>query len=277
MRRAPLAHSLLLAAAGLAALEPAAAAGDARRKVVVLEFRARSQAAPNIGARIAEVLTRASRLDVMGPDEARQRFGAALDAEVTRCRGEAACVARLGARLGTDEVLLVGVSELGDVILTLQRIDSGKAEVAARLAEALPPGAGPAAARLEAYLRRVFPAADFQRYGTIRVATGVAGAAVFLGRRRVGETPLSPIRVKAPADYSVTVRKSGFADFRADIAVGADSQVEVRPELAALSSDAWYKKWWVLAIAGAVTVGAVGAAVLATRGSDGIPVRVEGF
>lgn len=272
MRRA-----LLLIAAALAALEPAAAAGPARRKVAVLEFRARSQAAPRIGARIAEVLTRASRLEVVSPDEARQRFGAQLDAEVTRCRGEAACVAKLGGRLEVDEVLLVGVSELGDVILTLQRIDTNKGEVAGRVAEALPPGAGPGAAGLEAYLRRVFPAADFQRFGTIRVATAVSGAAVFLGRRRVGETPLSPIRVKAPADYRVTVKKDGFADFRADIAVGADSQVEVRPELAALSSDAWYKRWWVLAIAGAVTVGAVGAAVLATRGSDGIPVRVEGF
>lgn len=269
-------HGGALVLALLAALAGPAAADEARRSVAVLEFRAGSQAMPRIGSRLAGVLGKASRLEVVTPDEARQRF-ASIDAAVNECSGAAPCIGRLGGRLGVDEVLLVGVSELGDVILTLQRIESRGGRVAARLAEAMTAGAGPGPPELERYLRRVFPERDFQRFGTIRVETNVSGAAVFLGSRRVGATPLSPIRVRAPSDYQVTVKKKGFSEFRAQIAVGADSEVEVHPELAALASDAWYRKWWVLAIAGAATAGAVGAAILVTRDADDVPVTIEPF
>ena len=56
---------------------------------------------------------------------------------MVECAGDAVCIGAIGARLGTDEVLLVGVSELGDVIFTLQRIKSGDGTVDGRVAEAL--------------------------------------------------------------------------------------------------------------------------------------------
>jgi hypothetical protein len=268
---------IALAAALAAALAlPASAAGEeAPGSVAVLEFRAGSRAAPRIADRVAETLARIGRLEVIGLDAARRRFGPGLDAAVSSCGGRPGCVADLGARLGVDEILLVGVSELGDVILTLQRIGAGGA-VASRLAEALPPNAAPSPDQLEAYLRRVFPAAVFERFGAIRVETDLAGAEVFLGERKIGATPLAPIRVRAPADYEVTVKKPGYAAFRARINVAAGTDIRVRPELARLGDDAWYKKWWVLAIAGGITAATIGTAIIVTR-SDDVPVTVEPF
>ena len=259
----------------------AAGAGDVLadtegRHIAVLEVRAGSTAAPKIGADLATRLAAASSLEVVSPDAARRRYGANLDAEVTACVGQARCIARLAGALEVDEILLVGISELGDVIMTLQRIDR-RGKVAARLAEAMPAGKTPSPADLDGFLRRVFPESDFQRFGSIRVEANIRGASVFFGKKKVGTTPLAPVKVLAPRDYEVRVSKSGYSPFRANIAVAPDSEVKVNPELTALPDAAWYKRWWVLAIAGGVAAAAtVGAVVIVTRDS-GVPVSVEPF
>lgn len=269
--------SLAAVAAALAVGTAAAAAETPRRRVAVLEVRVGSTAAPDIGAKLAARLEATSSLDVMSPDAARRSYGAALDAKVTGCVGQARCVGRMAAALEVDEILLVGVSELGDVILTLQRIDR-RGAVAARLAEAMPAGTAPSASDLDRFLRRVFPESDFQRFGSIRVEANIRGASVFFGERKVGITPLAPVRVLAPRDYEVRVAKSGYSPFRANIAVAPESEVRVNPELTALPDDAWYKRWWVLAIAGGVAAAAtVGTVVLMTSDSGDVPVSVEPF
>jgi hypothetical protein len=275
MRRAAAAIAALAAGLGAAAEAPAEDARD--RKVAVLEVRSGSTAAPQLGARLAQQLGRSTSLAVLSPDAARQAYGDKLDDDASRCVGQAGCIARIAHRLEVDEILLVGISELGDIIVTLQRI-RGDGEVAGRVAEAMPAGAMPGARDLDRFLRRVFPESDFERYGTIRVEANIKGAAVYVGEKKIGTTPLAPVQVLAPADYQVTVSKSGYSPFRAAIEVGPDSVVKVEPELVMLQRDAWYKKWWVLAIAGGVTAAAtVGAVILVTRDGGDVPVMVEPF
>lgn len=212
------------------------------RHVAVLEYRAGSSAVPRIGTRTAALLRAKTSLQVIDEDDARAAKGARVDRAVARCSGQPRCVAGIGRALGADEVLLVGVSELGDVILTFQRVDVTSARVVARVAEALAPGTVPEDGAIVGYLRRVLPRADFVRWGTIEIHANVAGARVEIGGALRGTTPLRPLRVHAPAAYVIAVDKSGYVGFRAEVNVPPDAIVRVEPVLRP-SHDAWYDRW----------------------------------
>ena len=171
------------------------------------------------------------------------------------CQGEADCVARIGADLSAAEVLLVGVSEFGDVILTLQRIDVKSGKVLTRIAEALAPGDEPNDKQLIGWLKRVLPVSDFLQYGTIRIAASVAGARITIGGRDHGLTPVvDPILVLAPATYDIRISKEGYTAFRASIAVPPDGEVDVRSLLTRNTTS----KWWIAAVVGTAAVAIAG-------------------
>lgn len=257
----------IVLAAGVARGQP-----DGKRRVAVLEFRQGSSELPEIDQRLAGLLGQITSLDVVDASAARRRYGEHLDRDLVKCRGAAACVARIGARLEAVEVLLVGVSEFGDVILTLQRIRVNGGKVDTRIAEALEAGSPPESDVLRAYLERVMPKSDFLRYGTIRIAANEEGATVSIDRKPRGVTPVEPIKVPAPATYRIEVSKPGFMTFTATVKVPPDASVDVHTNLTSRTDDAWYKKWWVAAIAGTVVVGAATTAVILTR-SD--PTEVD--
>ncbi|MEO6776727.1 MAG: hypothetical protein ABI467_27545, partial [Kofleriaceae bacterium] len=129
---------VVCAAVGVAHADP-----DPKRKVVVLEYRASSSALPGIANKVVAALGTQTSLQLLGPDQARAVFGDHLEQAIVRCMGGAECIAKIGARLGAQEVLLIGISELGDVILTMQRIDVATHTVEARIADSLASGAAP--------------------------------------------------------------------------------------------------------------------------------------
>lgn len=253
------------------------AAAKRKRKVAVLEFRGGARGASELGQRMALILRQATSLVVSDPDDARRTLGPKIDEELARCAGDAACVARIGARLGVDEVLLVGISELGDLIVALQRVDVRTRAVASRIAESLPPDTEPDDATIERWLRRLMPPEDFRRYGTIRVRSNVDGALVRVGGEARGTTPIAPIVVEAPARIEVRVTKKGYVEFVARIDVPPDATVEVTPELSRRgAADAWQKKWWVWALAGTLLTGAVVmGVVLGQDEPTGVPISVH--
>jgi hypothetical protein len=252
-------------------------APDAKRKLAVIEFRAGSAALPEISQRAAALLDRLTSLDVLDQNGARATYGANLDSAIVDCAGEAVCVGKIAKQLGVDELLLVGIAEFGDVILTLQRIDADSGTVMSRVAEALAADSTTSNEALEGYLRRVLPKEDFLRYGVIRINANVEGASVSVGDKPRGVTPIQPLRVEAPATYPILVAKPGFVDFRASVAVPPDAEVLVRPQLVRKSSGggSWYTTWWVLAIAGTVAAGAVTTAIIVSR-DDADSVGVSG-
>ena len=244
---------LTLALSGLAAAQE-----SPRRKVAVLEYRAGTRVLEGIGDRLAAILQKRTSLVISTPEDARRRLPT-VDAELARCAGGAPCVAALGRRLGVDEVLLIGVSELGDVILGMQRVRSQGGAVEARVAESLGAGDVPDDGQLAGYLKRLLPPEDFKRFGVIRVRADVRGARVFVGGEARGETPMGDLRVAASATYAVRVSKKGYVDFNARVMVPPDGTVEVVPKLTLVGRGGaapWYGKWWVWA--------GVGGAVVAT-------------
>jgi hypothetical protein len=250
---------------------------DGRRKVAVLEYRAGSSALPGIDASIAQLLSQQTSLGVIDADEARKAYGGKLDADVVNCAGEPACIAKIGGKVGAKEVLLVGVSEFGDVILTLQRIDVKQKDVAMRIAEALAEDAAPSDEDLGGYLRRVMPESDFLQYGTIKLSANLTGADVYVGKVKHGKTPIEAIKVAAPATYELRLTKKGYVPFQAKVVVPPDAEVEVtaRMTLEGGGGGAWYTKWWVAAIAGVGVAGGSGIGVWATQ-ADPTSVPVGG-
>jgi hypothetical protein len=262
--RRPVALLLLLAAAA-----PARAAEE-RRKVAVLEYRAGAEGAPDLGARTAARLRKLAALTVIDPQEARRR-NPRVDAQLARCAGNASCVSRAGVTVEADEVLLVAVSQLGDLVVNLQRIDVEGEKVAAQHSEVLSEGAVPEAKideRIDEWLKKLYPPEVFKRYGFIAVTSNVDGAKVTINEKDAGETPLpDKIRVLAPRNYHVGLTRSGYLPFSARIDVVPDSSVEVRAELSPeTASVPWYKRWYVWGIVGGVAAGvAIGTAVYLTR------------
>jgi hypothetical protein len=254
-----------------------ARAEDPRRSVAVLEFRSDSSALPDIGTRFASLLGSRTSLKVLGDDQARQRYGTSLDADVVACDGEAKCIGRVGQKLGVAEVMLIGVSELGDVILTVQRIDSKSGKVRARLAEALAADSAPEDDGLAAYLGRVLPAEDFVRFGTIVIKVNVAGAEVIVGGESRGQSPIPDLRLPAPATYPIEVKKLGYLPFKAEVEVPPDANMRVNANLTkpGQGGGAWYTKWYVGAGAGVLLAGAITGAVLLSRERDSVPIGGE--
>ena len=234
---------------------------DPKRKVSVLEYRAASSGLPGIAVRITDALAKQTSLAVLGPDQTRALYGDGLDQTLVKCGGEAECVARIGERVGAAEVILVGVSELGDVILTMQRIDVTGRSVSGRVADSLAAGAQPTASQLDAYLTRLLPPGDFLRYGVIEIVAAEPGAAVTVGGVPRGLTPIKPLRLRAPASYDVHVEKSGFVPFTTQVQLPPDSELRVRAQLQRPGNTAWYTRWYVLAGMGVIVAGAAGGAI----------------
>ncbi len=260
----------------LVVIGSSAAGAAPRRSIAVLEFRGGTTAVKNAAARLASILKKTTSRRVVDPIEARRLGGAALDAEVARCGGDARCIAALGKKIGVDDVLLVGVSDLGDVILAVQLVDVHEGKVIGRVADSFPPAAEPDEATLEAYVKRVLPPEDFLRWGTLRIFANIDGAVVYVGGKPQGTTPIGSIVIPAPGTVDVRLSKEGYEDFRASIDILPESAVEVRPMLSPKAGAAWYEKWWVWAIAGAVVAGGVTTAVIVSQPSPtSVPVTVR--
>jgi len=255
---------------------------DPRRKVIVLEYRAGSSALPGIAGRVVAALARLTSLGVLGQDQARAVYGDHLDQVLVKCGGEATCVARIGQKTGAAEVILVGISELGDVILTMQRIDVASRAVSSRVADSLAAGATPSDVQIAEYATRLLPPSDFLRFGVIDIVANLAGAAVTVGGEPRGVTPIAALKLRAPESYEIRVDKSGYVPFTTRVALPPDSEVKVEAQLSRRGGDAaWYQHWYVLAAASAVVVGAGGTAIyFGTRDTTGPggpgPLHIKG-
>jgi hypothetical protein len=244
----------------------AAQAQPTRHAVAVLEHRS-GAALDGVATRLATELGRLTGFAVSSPDQARATFGETLDAQVVRCSGDGACLADLGYRLGVQEVVLVAVSEFGDAVITLQRIGVDSRKVEARVAEALDRGKALDDDTLDRYLTRLLPPSVFLQFGVIDVVANQRGATVRIDGDPRGQTPITPLRVRAPASYDLRVDKPGFVSFSATVAVPPQGAVKVTAQLTRRApKGAWYQRRWVIAVAAATVVSAAGtAAYFASR------------
>lgn len=242
-----LSRTLLLAILGTLSALPSAEARSRHRTVAVLAFRQDVAAHPKLAERIAERIRTLTGLRVIGPTEARQKIGAGVDSAVARCQGKPRCVGALGSRLGAHEVILVGMSSLGDVIIQISRILTTSHRILSSVAHTAPPNAHIRQTLIDRWIHRLLPALDFLRYGYIRVKSNRRGARVLLDKHRRGATPLpGPLKVRAPSTHDIRVTAKGYVPFSAQVAVPPDATIRVNATLVPVSSSGtpYYRKWW---------------------------------
>ena len=255
--RAVVAILALVVMAGTAHAEP-----DPKRKVCVLEYRSGSSALPGVAKRMIDEMAKQTSLQLLGPDQARTVYGDQLDQALVKCAGDAECIAQIGRKVGVAEVILVGISELGDVILTMQRIDANAKTVVTRVADSLAAKAAPSEDQINGYLARLLAPGDFLRYGVIDIVANLAGASVTVGGENRGLTPIQPLKLHAPATYTIRVEKADYVPFTTKVALPPDGEIKVEAELSKRGAgSAWYQRWYVLAGAGILVAGAAGTAI----------------
>ena len=254
---------VLLLLAGVASADP-----NPKRKVTDLEFRSGSSALQGMATRVVSALTKQTSLQILGPDQTRVIYGGELDGTLVKCGGEADCVAKIGQKVGAQEVILVGVSELGDVILTMQRIDVDTKQVTARIADSLAENSSPTDAQVDAYLQKLLPPGDFKRFGVIEIVANLSGALVTIGGERKGLTPIEKLTLPAPAQYEIRIEKQGFVTYRTKVDLPPDGQLKVEAELSKRGETSWYQRWYVLAAAGVLVAGAAGTTIYFATKSD---------
>ncbi len=251
---------------------------DPKRKVAVLEYRSGSSALPGIAKRLLAEMGKQTSLQLLGPDQTRTIYGDQLDQALVKCAGDGECIANIGKKVGAAEVILVGVSELGDVILTLQRIDVPGRNVVTRVADSLAASSTPSDDQINGYLARLLAPGDFLRYGVIDIVANLAGASVTVGGESRGLTPIQPLKLHAPANYQIRVEKTGYVPFTTKVQLPPDGEIKVEAELSRRGAGgAWYQRWYVLAGAGLLVAGAAGTAIyFGTRESisDRVPVTI---
>lgn len=242
-------------------------APDGPQSVALFEFRNDVKQLADLPERLTQALTQNTSLTVINLAAARRRLGPGVDAEVARCDGETSCLSQVGRRLGTSEVLLLAVSQLGDVVMALQRINVADQRVAARFADSIVSGQSVDEARILSWLQQLYPPETFKRYGQIRITTDIDGAQVYVNAKARGKTPLgAPLQVLAPGNYRLLIEKDKFLPFQAAISVMPDSVVEVTARLPREGKETpWYRRWYVWA-----GIGAGVAAVVAT----GVAIRL---
>lgn len=246
--------------------------GSADRGIglVVLEYRNDVKALAGLPGQLGRTLAQNTSLQVVELSEARRRLGPQMDADVARCAGETVCLAQLGKRLGVEQVLLLAVSQLGDVVLALQRISVADARVVSRYADSLQPsqaGLGDTIdeARILGWLQQLFPPETFKRYGNIQVAANIDGAQIYVNSKASGTTPLvAPLQVLAPGNYRILLEKNKFLPFQAAVTVMPDTTVAVTATLLKEQKvTPWYRRWylWTGIVFGAAAVSATAVAV----------------
>ncbi len=262
---------LLVAYAHVAHADP-----NPKRKVCVLEYRSGSSALSGIAQRVVSTMGKLTSLQLLDPDQTRTVYGDQLDQAIAKCSGDASCIAAIGKKVGVEDVMLIGISELGDVILTIQRIEVARGEAVTRIADSLAAGAPPSDDQINGYLARLLAPGDFVRYGVIDIVANLAGAAVTVGGTSRGLTPIQALKLPAPATYEIRVEKSGYVPFTTKVALPPDGEVKVEAELSKRGSGgAWYGRWYVLAGAGLLVAGAATTAIyFGTRSeiNDTVPV-----
>lgn len=253
-----------LRVAQASASAPPSASGDA---VALFEYRNDVKQLADLVERLTLALQQNTSLSVINLVEARRRLGPQVDAEVARCDGETRCLTGVGEKLHAKEVLLLAVSQLGDVVLALQRIDVAEKRVIARYADSLSNGQGVDETRLLGWLQQLYPPEAFKRYGQIRISTDAegSGAQVYVNAKPKGQTPLAePLSVLAPGNYRLLIEKPRFLPFQAAVTVMPDTVVEVEARLQREAIQTpWYKRWYVWAGigAGVAAVAATGLAI----------------
>jgi len=256
---------------------PLSAVAGNRPTIAVLEYRAGVSELPDLAERLVELLRTKSNSDVLSPQDCRRMLGASLDALVSECKEDIPCFARLGKKLGASEILLIGMTEFGTVLININRILVDKQKTAGTVDLDIKLGGQLTKLQIYQLLRKIYPEESFRRFGTLDITSNQKGATVKLDSRTVGQTPIEPLKLEAPRKYSIQLQKPGFIPFQATVDLVPNARLRLDAQLSPVgagSGGAWYKKWWVISLAAGVVLAAGGTLWYLNQPPSQVPATV---
>ncbi|MEZ4369050.1 MAG: PEGA domain-containing protein [Kofleriaceae bacterium] len=286
-----------LAAAAPAAAWPCARRPPAPRTVAVaplatLGVEATAAATGAVAGELERALAALPGVTVVPSTEVVRATKASKRPELRACDGEVRCLANLGRLVGADLVVFGELGGLGDAqIVYLALVDAAAAREVRTTTHAVGQDAdgGPAGAAT----RLLEP----DRYvGALALAIDVGGASVYVNGQAVGRSPIAPLTLPV-GTHAVRVTHPEFRDFVrfVDVTFAGTAAVDVgHQQYPIVSTDVdertaaggngervvyrdppWYRRWWVLAAAGALvaTTAGITAGLLADGLCDGCTRR----
>ncbi|MDA3862265.1 MAG: PEGA domain-containing protein [Deltaproteobacteria bacterium] len=250
-----------------------------KTKVAVVEYRAGISEQPNLTNRISSLLKKKSNLKIITRNDARRQMGSKFDSIVSQCQNNTTCFSKLGKKLNVQEVLLVGITEFGTVLINMKRIIvktskiKGTSDIDIKKHERI--------SRLQIFgmLKTVFPQKYFIQKGMVHIISETKGAGVFIDNKKQGQTPIKPINLIAPRSYSIKVTKKKFNPFEVSIDLAPDALLRINAQLTPIikhQPSKWYEKWWVWSIAGAILLGTTaGTLYYFNQPADEVPVYLH--
>ncbi len=239
--------------------------------LAALDGDARAPAAGKLEAELTTELGRAG-LIVISPAQVTAKVKASKQPALRACEGDDACLAELGTLVGASQVIAGEVGGLGDVqVVYLELVDVGTGK---ELRRTQAPLAATASELRAAVVRLVDPARDV---GSLKIASAIDGAVVFVDGRRLGKTPLAPATLAVGA-HALRVTHPDARDFVRFVDIEFEATTQIDAELVryagidtAMSATdpklgpaavrgvardpAWYRRWWAVAGFSAVVLG----------------------
>jgi hypothetical protein len=193
---------------------------------------------------------------------------AVREAAVRDCAGKADCFARRVRGQGAGLLLTISVDRVGGVdeglLLGLRLVDVDAEQEIGATGDEIPAGMSMVGA-MEQQMPDVFPRTLWDQIGNLVVATDPLNAEVSLG----GRSCASPCDLKrmVPGTYEVTIRKSGYIDWKGTVTVLAQQTVTLQqtlqePEASIVSSP------WLWGGVGLAAIGVGVAAFFLLRSDD---------
>lgn len=229
-------------------------------------------------------------IELVSAEDMAKAIQAAKRPQLRSCDGDTRCLAELGALLSAEQVVYGEVGGLGEAqIIYLKVVEVASAKQIRNTVLEMGGKATSEQATRAAAVRLLDP----DRYrGSLKIATTVKGASIFVDGELIAKTPAAPIELEVGA-HALRVTHPEFRDYvrfvDIDFGVPAAIDVELQP-YAAVSGDIrktggnqpviqpgpvvhkqvtpWYRRWYV--IAGGAAFLAVSSAVVVGLAADGI-------
>jgi TolB-like protein len=175
------------------------------------------------------------------------------------------CMTQIAGALGVDRLITGDAGKVGSTFLiNLRLIDARSGLVENRVLERFE-GDEDELLRAVRHAARNLLGLNEQGAGRLAVTASQNAADVYVDELRRGKAPL-PVESLTVGRHAVRVSQRGFFDWHGDVYIDPSETTAIWANLSP-QPQAWYEKWWVWTIAGAIVAGATTTAIVTTRPS----------
>jgi TolB-like protein len=251
-----------------AATTPVRTATIAPSKLAVLDLEALGLA-PALASSLTEILSLELRkldgFSVIRPSEVRAMLDYEATKQVVQCESDIECLLEIGGALGVQYLVGGAVGKLEDTwVIHLKLMDVEKADVVNRASESYRGQERELSTALRAVALDLVGRSE-KGEGSLLIESPAGDAMV-----TIDSAPAAPLeRFQGPitlaaGKHAIAIRADGYEPYQRDVFVEDRNLTKLSAELIEIPT-AWYEKWWVWTIVGAVAAGATTTAVLLSR------------